>query len=97
MRTTLFAAAIVLFASPALAVQPTPISFETIVTLDKFRITNTSPSARSCTSYSSAHRPTYAISFSHPGKICSGPVRRRGPVTTEPAGSNLSLIAGPVG
>ncbi len=44
MKATILAAAL-LFASPALAVSPTPISFETIVTLDKFRITNTSPSA----------------------------------------------------
>ncbi len=36
---------VLLCASHAHAVSPTPISFETIVTLDKFRITNTSPSA----------------------------------------------------
>lgn len=45
MRYTL-TAALILCAAPALAAPQTPIAFETIVDLDKFRVTNVSPSAQ---------------------------------------------------
>ncbi len=44
MRTT-FVAAMLLLATPSFAAPPTPIAFETIVSLDKFHITNLSESA----------------------------------------------------
>ena len=42
---SLFIPLVLLCASTAYAASPTPIEFQTIVSLDRFRITNTSPSA----------------------------------------------------